>query len=293
MTTTDVLNASIAVHHRAVFFGPAGGREAQRSRRTGSVNKRADIDNVFNVRRRVAEHKNCPRIALERLLKDRNWPIVLTAISNGKCPANLGKKAIQRFAQKCSINVRKSTAEEWGYEFLRSRNLAKALAADEKPAVRKALASNLRCPSSLYKQLLNDNDDAVRKAAALYANHPVNDDLIRKKPASSPWLQAQLAKAETKFPGITAAVQEGNMLFPAPKTGKSLRSTSLIGRIIALSQPNVPPAELARASGYRDWLQRMTIARNPATPPKILEKLSEDSNRNVAAQASATLRREQ
>jgi hypothetical protein len=212
-----------------------------------------DISN--NVRRRVAAHKNCPRIALERLLKDRNWPVVLTAVSNGRCPDNLGKKAIQRFAKKCSIKVRKDAAKDWGNEFLQSRDLVKALAADKSPIVRKALAGNPRCPSSLYKQLLNDKDDAVRKAAALNAGHPVNDHLIRTKPTSSPWLQAQLAKAEADFPGITVGVQEGKKLFRAPKTDKALRSGSLLGRIIALSQLNAPPAELARASGYRDWRQ--------------------------------------
>ena len=158
--------------------------------------------------------------------------------------------------------------------------------------MRKALAGNPQCPSSLYELLLDDDDDAVRVAAALNASHPVNTRLISEKPASNPWLLAQLSKAEDDFPGITAAVQEGNILFAAPKTGKALRSSSLLGRIIALSQPDAAPEELARASGYRDWCQRMAIARNPATPPKILEKLREDSNRYVAAQASATLHRD-
>jgi hypothetical protein len=250
-------------------------------------------DRTTEVRRRVAENENCPRIALERLLKDRSWPVVHTAISNRECPRNLRKNAIQRIAEKSSIGVRKGAAKEWGNKFLRSRNLVEALAADESPMVRKVLAGNPRCPSHHYEALLDDDNDSVRLAAALNTNNAVNVSLIRKKPASNPWLLAKLDKAEDDFPGITAAVQEGNMLFPAPKTGKALRSTSLLGRIIALSQPDTPPGELARASGYRDWRQRMAIARNPATPPKILEKLSEDSNRNVAAQASATLRRGQ
>jgi len=250
-------------------------------------------DKTLEVRCSVGENKDCPRTALERLLKDRSWPVVFTAISNRQCPRNLRKNAIQRIEEKSSIGVRKGAANEWGNKFLRSPNLVKALAVDESPIVRKALASNPKCPSSIYKQLLNDSDDAVRKAAALNTNHPVNDGLIRNNPAASPWLQAQLAKAEAEFPGITDAVREGNMLFPAPKTGKALRSTSLLGRIIALSQPATPPAELARASGYRDWRQRMAIARNPATPPKILEKLCEDSNRFVSAQASATLQRDE
>ena len=242
---------------------------------------------------RVAEHNNCPREALKTLLNDANWFVVRAAMSNGRCTENLRRKTVQRILLQGSVKLRSSAAEDWGKPGLRSRELVNALAADKSPLVRKALAGNPSCPSSLYKQLLNDNDDTVRMATALNTSHPVYDALIRRKPASSPWLQAQLAKTESKFPGITAAVQEGNILFPAPKTDKALRSTSLLGRIIALSQPNAPPAELARASGYRDWRQRMAIARNPATPPKILEKLSEDSNRYVAAQASATLYRDE
>jgi hypothetical protein len=250
-------------------------------------------DKTAEVRRRVAEHKNCPLVVLERLLKDSNWPVMRTAISNGQCTESLRNKASRQIAEEGSFIVRKAAAKEWGNEFLQSRDLVKALAADEKPVVRKALAGNPKCPSHHYEALLNDDNDSVRLAAALNASHRVNARLICEKPASSPWLQAQLAKAEAKFPGTTAAVQDGNMLFPAPKTGKALRSTSLLGRIIALSQPNAPPAELARASGYRDWRQRMAIARNPAAPPKILDKLSKDSNRYVAAQANATLRRDE
>ncbi|MBT8460061.1 MAG: hypothetical protein KJN60_10360, partial [Boseongicola sp.] len=146
-------------------------------------------------------------------------------------------------------------------------------------------------PASTYQALLNDEHEKVRLAAGLSVFHPFNDKMIRTRFTASPWMQVQLELAEPKLPGITAAVEDGNILFPAPKTGEARRSTSLLARIIALSQADTPPAELARASGYRDWRQRMTIARNPATPPKILEKLSRDSNRYVSAQAKVTLRR--
>ena len=56
-------------------------------------------------------------------------------------------------------------------------------------------------------------------------------------------------------------------------------------KFIGLAQPS----ELARASGYRNWRQRMAIARNPVTPTATLGKLSADSNQNVAAQARVTI----
>ena len=212
------------------------------------------------------------------------------ALLNKKCSDSQRSKAIQSIALQGSENVRKGAAQDWGKKWLTSRNLVKALAADPKPSVRKALARNSSCPHGLYEQLVNDKDPVVRMAAGLNAEHPVNVRLIKSAPTSSPWFWAQLAKAEAKFPGITAAVEQGNFLFPAPRTSKALRSSSLLGRIIALSQPDAAPEELARASGYRDWCQRLAIARNPMTPQQILKKLSKDSNRYVAAQAAKTLR---
>jgi hypothetical protein len=226
------------------------------------------------------------------LVADRSWDVARNALAHPHCRGSLRTETIQSIltqARKKRIGL----ASAWGAKWVNDAGVIDALARDSDWRVREAVAGNPSIPTPTFQALLGDEHEKVRLAAGLNVFHPFNDKMIRTQFAASPWMQVQLEMAEPKLPGITAAVQDGNMLFRAPKTGKALRSTSLLGRIIALSQPDSAPAELARASGYRDWRQRITIARNPATPPKVLERLSKDSNRYVAAQADETLHRDE
>ena len=280
----------ILANDKGGMFATAAAVAEHRNCPTHVLEKLAN-DNDNWIRRAVATNRSSPTQLIQMLTSDGSCDVVLAALTNRKCSRRLRTKTIQSIVTKGSRAKRIGLASAWGAKWLNDAHIVETLARDSDWRVRKAVASNPSIPTSTYQTLLADEHDKVRLAAGLNVLHPFNDTMIRTQFAASPWMQVQLEKAEPKFPGITEAVKNGDYLFAAPKTNKAIRSQSLIGRIIALSQPDASPSELARASGYRDWRQRMAIARNLATPADILNKLRQDSNEHVAAQASVTLRK--
>ena len=95
---------------------------------------RLAADAEYSVRAVVADHPNGPPGSLSRLAGDPIWDVPATVASNGNCPpATLNRLC--------------------GYT-------------DDDGAVRYAAARHRNCPPAALRRLLNDEDPAIRHAAA-------------------------------------------------------------------------------------------------------------------------------
>jgi hypothetical protein len=59
---------------------------------------------------------------------------------------------------------------------------------------------------------------------------------------------------------------------------EAARSSSLLGRVCALSHASAPAAALRRAAFDGTWTERFAVAQNPQCPRDLLALLREDAN---------------
>ena len=105
----------------------------------------------------------------------------------------------------------------------------------------------------------------------------------------SSWWVRSVAKLKPKDADLIQACNAGDVLFlPDRLADKACRKTELVWRLLGLSHRLASPEDLAKRSRSTEWVERMAVARNPNTPPNIIEALRKDPHRLVARQAEAT-----
>lgn len=75
---------------------------------------------------------------------------------------------------------------------------------------------------------------------------------------------------------------------PSELADAAAGSPVLAIRLLGLIHPKTSPDRLVRRVKSAEWMERMAIARNMATPPNLLATLKTDPNRLVASQAKLT-----
>jgi hypothetical protein len=104
-------------------------------------------------------------------------------------------------------------------------------------------------------------------------------------PQASPNYRRLLAKATAE---VRTACEIGNLMHCCGKDpNKSVLARRPLAALMALcdSDSFIEPSRIAKVAASTDWLIRAAVARNPATPPNLLEKLSGDAHPLVSALA--------
>ena len=108
-------------------------------------------------------------------------------------------------------------------------------------------------------------------------------------PLCSSTLANRIAKEKLRDKEVIAACEQGNFYFLADKkVDSACARKSLPSRILGLIHPKAPIEALIKRSKSVEWVERFAIARNPSTPPNIIDMLASDSHQCVAQQAKAT-----
>jgi len=175
------------------------------------------------------------------------------------------------------------------------------LSVDRLSPVRRGVAANPAAPARSLNTLAGDPDMDVRWAVARNPATPADvlaqlvasscEELRRMMfdPRRSAWWTSEVAKLKTKDADLIQACNAGNVLFlPDQLADKACRKTELVWRLLGLSHRLASPEDLAKRSRSTEWVERMAVARNPNTPPNIIEALRKDPHRLVARQAEAT-----
>jgi hypothetical protein len=107
-------------------------------------------------------------------------------------------------------------------------------------------------------------------------------------PQASPNYRRLLAKATAE---VRTACEIGNVLHYCGKDpNKSVLARRPLAALMALCDKDsfIEPSRIAKVAASTDWLIRAAVARNPATPPNLLKKLSGDAHPLVSALAIRT-----
>ena len=86
--------------------------------------------------------------------------------------------------------------------------------------------------------------------------------------------KARTAKEEPKEAELIRACNEGDVLYlPDRLAEKACRKTGFGWRLLGLSHRLASPEDLAKRSRSTEWVERMAVARNPNTPPNIIDHI--------------------
>jgi hypothetical protein len=213
-----------------------------------------------NVRGYVASNPSTPADVLYVLSKDRCASVRIAVAAHTSTPVHV--------------------LEDWSKRSL-SVQLRAAVAGNPStpPDVLTSLASD--CPhevvwASMLKNPAIEPEFAGRLAGLLF------DEV---NPQASPNYRRLLAKATAE---VRTACEIGNLLHRCGKDpNKSVLARRPLAALMALcdSDSFIEPSRIAKVAASTDWLIRAAVARNPATPPNLLKKLSGDAHPLVSALA--------
>ncbi len=107
--------------------------------------------------------------------------------------------------------------------------------------------------------------------------------MIAAHPRTPPALLAELAQYWNKRVRLAAlnnpnTPPEARAIRAQHAVGETARSSSLLGRVCALTHPDAPLASLRRAAFDGTWTERYSVAQNPKCPRDLLALLREDAN---------------
>jgi hypothetical protein len=116
--------------------------------------------------------------------------------------------------------------------------------------------------------------------------------MIAAHPRTPPALLAELAQYWNKRVRLAAlnnpaTPPEARAIRAQHAIGEAARSSSLLGRVCALTHPGAPAASLRRAAFDGTWTERYSVAQNPKCPRDLLALLREDANVAVRDAARA------
>jgi hypothetical protein len=149
------------------------------------------------------------------------------------------------------------------------------LAADEDLRVRRAVAGNPNTPAEALDRLAGDPDEAKElgetKVRWLVANNPRTAETTLARMVGDP--DAMVLAAIGRHPHASAATLEHLASTPAP--GRKWVDADV--RQAVASNPNTPPRLLAGWENA-DGNTMAQVAKNPATPADVLERMSRDTS---------------
>ena len=203
-----------------------------------------------------------------------------------------------------------------------------AMAASTHEGARWEVADNPGTPAAILAKLSDDSDKEVRRAAratrrtvettidtrlafdsscdgsfGLLCEPDTPAEVVSQRLTSacedahrlvfdckrSSWWTRSVAKLKPKDADLIQACNAGDVLYlPDRLAEKACRKTNLAWRVLGLSHRLASPEDLAKRSRSTEWVERMAVARNPNTPPNIIEALRKDPHRLVARKAEAT-----
>ena len=256
------------------------------------------IDNSFD-RNKILQEASLPSEALRKLSKDKGVDVRCAIASRTDCP----EECLRILSKDKSTSVRYKVALNPGCP----PALLKELSDDN--ALLSALISNSGIPEDelalLWARLLRINyeftincvedvtygdskNDGERAIPELFLKQ-VEQECVAvvispRKSIAWAWLQNQIKDDAEK-----RACADGDMFYiKDDKADSACNNSSLIVRLLGLSNKKVAPSLLVKRCTSTAWVERMAVARNSNTPPNIIEKLKRDPNRLVARQAEIT-----
>lgn len=240
------------------------------------------LDNDIRVRVEVAKHPNIPPEYSEPLLKDykfyeksknykfydKNFAVVN---ESSEIIEDLKDIMIEK-----SYEVKSQLFADFEIPF----SFLEKLATDPKNRVRQGVVKYRYLPSSLVRQLTQDNDLEIRCSAINHPNLSVsmlkellcdrnlynNDDKTYQRVASN-----YLKHQPKSLPLVLKKIAE--------------YSTDSFERLVVLLHPQILPSALVKNRLSLEWIERYCIAQHPNTPLYTLEELANDGNRIVRAVA--------
>jgi hypothetical protein len=116
--------------------------------------------------------------------------------------------------------------------------------------------------------------------------------MIAAHPRTPPLLLAELAQYWNRRVRLAAlnnpgTPPEARAIRAQHAVGEAARSSSLLGRVCALTHPDAPLASLRRAAFDGSWTERYSVAQNTKCPRDLLALLREDANVAVRDAARA------
>jgi predicted DNA-binding WGR domain protein len=229
---------------------------------------------LAGVRLAVASRPDCPQECLIRFANDKSPSVVDAVAGNVECPDEILRQFIERgtalrtVAVNCACPI-DALPSLW----------SKLLELDycwTVDAVHEALFSKHQDKRSF--QIPESFVDLIKKECEDFLETPLN---------SIAWKQIQ---ASCKDEATRRACAAGDLLFITEDNAESAcNNKEMVVRLLGLSHRKASPAVLAKYSKSVHWVERMGIARNPNTPPNIIDSLCRDSNLLVAQQASQTI----
>jgi hypothetical protein len=250
-------------------------------------------DEDSSAREFLAQNPSTPASTLSELAKYENSFLYYGFFSNPLAPWD-AFVSIDHMARKGRIDTRELVAQHPNSP----KELLLRMTKDKNVLVR--LAAARRCSvelwSSVWREALeHDYPQALIDWGynGVMADSPVQawmEDELEKllyAPRRSmfwAWRRRKITNRE-----LRAACDDENLLFlDDRKAEKACRKRSLVHRLLGLSHRLAAPDVLASRSKSVEWVERLAVARNPNTPPNVIETLKKDPNRRVARQAEAT-----
>ena len=278
--------------------------------------ERLAVDSDRAIRQGVARNPNTPPAILARLADDVH-PRVRAAArrlrqegfqSPALAPvaADVGVRNAEARVERSLVSASATTKEQLAGDPATTAGELRALAEDDDPRVRAAVARNPRAPLNLLAWLADDESPIVHRGVASNPNVP--SDLLERFAADPTWVNYKVRLAVAQHPRVTPRALElmagdlsvgvRRLVLAHPLTPASAREQILARSLdmcllssepfyhaVALAHPAVPDTALAQAGQSSEWLVRLAAARNPRASHELLLALSEDGNRLVRAAA--------
>ena len=229
---------------------------------------------LAGVRQAIAARPDCPQECLMRLANDKSPSVVDSVAGNPSCPVEVLRHFIEKGTALLSVAGNSECP------------------ADALPLLWEKLLESDYCRTidAVHETLFSKHEDKrnfkipesfiglIKRECQVFLESPLN---------TIAWKQIQAA---CKDEATKRACIAGDLLFIAEEFAEgACNSKELAVRLLGLSHRKASPAVLAKCSKSVHWVERMVIARNPNTPPNIIDSLCKDSNLFVAQQARQTI----
>jgi hypothetical protein len=259
---------------------------------TEEILEHLSADAQQDIRLQVAQHPRTPPRALGILLADPDEPVRQAAQAHPQSPLSLIEQ--YRRAEAIDPDLPGEFLRQLAGQTLWSRALAaqnpaiplealRELTRDSEWSVRQAVAKNPALTAEMLASLAQDSDRDVRQAVAEHGHTPpaVLAELLRD-------IDENVRLSALRNPNLDAEALER---YRAQLVLQASRSRFVLNRAVALSRPEISPYELSKVRHWAapEWVVRYALAQNPLTPRLILERLAQDANRLVRAQAARRL----
>ena len=246
-------------------------------------------DEVWATRKAVAQNPNCPQPILRRLLTDPKVNVRKAVLRNSGLDGI--DPDIEAMNASETADLMSGTANQ---------ELLERAVKDRRKGVRRAAASNPRCPTELLRRLAQDSVVNVREAVAQNPSAP--GDVLTNLAWDSETTVARLAARNSSTPVdvLVSLVRSGDDQQRAlAARNPAMRSDLLadlanvpdiaIQRVVAFS-PQCPRSTLTQLSVSPDAGVRVAVSQHPNTAPDVLVKLAGDESEHVRTRVAAHLR---